>query len=97
MKDRIAALKSKDNFDVQAFATKFSTYSEEQIGQLLGFVESGATDTITGLETIIKQYAEANNIDLSTYKSGQDSFIDLMRQFEDTVHINFNTEYQTLT
>lgn len=94
MKNRIAALKNKDNFDVKAFATKFSDSSEETIGQLLGFIESGTTDTISGIENIIKQYAQSKGIDLS--KPQSDPFIDLMRQFENAVHINFNTEYQTL-
>lgn len=92
-KKRIASLKNKDNINLERFTAVLEGQDEEGINSILNIIESGTTDSISGIEDIIKKYGETFNVNPET---DYDVFVKIMRQFEDTVRINFNTEYQTL-
>jgi len=49
MKNRIANLKNKENIDVKSFETAFKDADEATLNSILTFIESGTTDTISGI------------------------------------------------
>jgi len=49
MKNRIANLKNKENVDLNLFEQAFGEADEATLNSILTFIESGTTDSISGI------------------------------------------------
>lgn len=94
---RIAALSAKNNFNASTFSKYFADSTSKQMQIILPILQANSLDTISGIESALDQYAKTSGIERGTKAWNDDQFVRLMQEFENSVKINFNTEYQTLT
>ena len=66
------------------------------LNQILQLLANGSLDSISGIEQIIAKYATKNNLERGTAAYDADPFINLLKGFENSIKVNFNTEFQTL-
>ena len=69
--------------------------TDEQLSPYLSILQSGTVDSLIGIQGIISAYAQSQNKSVSELDG--DQFVQLLKSFENSIQINFNTEYQTLT